>query len=99
MRIECLAIVIPTLFTGLGARRLPVADGENIVIANNGEKNFVTKLVRLVEDKDLRERLGRNGNKLAREKLDWNVIFKGTCSPLYGDLLARRYERPVRGHR
>ncbi|MCZ7399985.1 MAG: glycosyltransferase family 4 protein [Candidatus Methanoperedens sp.] len=75
--IEYLALGIPTVSTKVGAEGLPISDGENIIIAKDAKDDFIEKTYKLINDSQLRKRLNENGKKLAKEKLDWNVVLKG----------------------
>ncbi|MDY6895331.1 MAG: glycosyltransferase family 4 protein [Thermotogota bacterium] len=75
--IEYLALGIPTVSTEVGAEGLPVRDGEHIIIANDAKDGFVEKIIKLLNNKKLQERLNKNGKELVKEKLDWDIVLKG----------------------
>lgn len=75
--IEYLALGIPTVSTEVGAEGLPVRDGEHIIIANDAKDDFVEKIIKLLNNKKLQERLNKNGKELVKEKLDWDIVLKG----------------------
>lgn len=75
--IEYLALGIPTVSTEVGAEGLPVSDGEHIIIAKDAKDDFIEKTIKLLNDKELQERLNKNGKELVKEKLDWSVVLKG----------------------
>jgi glycosyltransferase involved in cell wall biosynthesis len=87
--IEYLALGIPTVSTEIGAEGLPVSDGETIIIAKDAKDDFVEKTIKLLNDKQLREKLSRNGKDLVKEKLDWGVVLKGYLE-VYKELKDRR---------
>ncbi len=92
--IEYLALGIPTVSTEVGAEGLPVSEGEAIIIAKDAKDDFVEKTIKLLNDKQLREKLSRNGKYLVKEKLDWSVVLKGYLET-YGELKHKR--RDVNG--
>lgn len=50
-------------------------NGENILLVNSKDpKAVASSLVRLLEDEDLRHRIGREGRRFVQEHLDWNRI-------------------------
>ncbi len=59
--------------TSVGAEGLDVRAGEDILIADRAE-TFAAAVLRLMEDGELRERLGRNGRKVVERDYDWNVL-------------------------
>ena len=87
--IEYLALGIPTVSTEIGAEGLPVSDGEAIIIAKDAKDDFIEKTIKLLKDKQLREKLSRTGKDLVKEKLDWSVVLKGYLE-VYKELKNRR---------
>ncbi|MBA7536042.1 D-inositol-3-phosphate glycosyltransferase [subsurface metagenome] len=75
--IEYVALGIPVVSTEIGAEGLPVMDGEHIIIAKDAKDDFIEKIIKLLNDKQLRERLSENGRELVKEKLDWSTVLKG----------------------
>lgn len=69
--IEGMASGLAIVATPVGAVSEIVKDGETGLLVQPGDVDGLTDaLVRLVEDKDLRERLGSSGRRLHRERLD-----------------------------
>ena len=87
--IEYLALGIPTISTEIGAEGLPVTDSKDIIIAKDAKEDFVEKTIKLLEDKELQERMREKGKKLVREKLDWNVVLRKYLE-IYSKLLAQK---------
>lgn len=83
--VEALALGKPVVSTTIGAEGIEVTDGENVLLADDAEA-MARSIVRLLEDRSLRERLGRAGRRLAEERYDWNVI---------GDRLDRVYRELI----
>ncbi len=75
--------------TGVGAEGLDVRPGEDLLIADQPDA-FAAAVLRLMEDAELRERLGRNGRKVVERDYDWNVL---------ADRAADWYERVAKAGR
>ena len=67
--------------TRIGAEGLAVHDGEHLLFAEDTDE-IVRAVVRVADDPDLRERLGRAGRRLVEEHYDWGAI----AHRLSGDL-------------
>jgi glycosyltransferase involved in cell wall biosynthesis len=87
--IEYLALGIPTISTEIGAEGLPATDGKDVIIAKDAKDDFIEKSIKLLEDKELQKRLGKNGKKLAKEKLDWNIVLRKYLE-IYGKLTGEK---------
>jgi len=73
--LEAMSMEVPVVSTVLGAEGLSVKDGENILIAKSDEE-FVSKVINVIKDKQLSEKLSANGRKLMVEKYDWEISGK-----------------------
>lgn len=67
--------------TAVGCEGLETAPGENILVADD-PRSFADSVVRLVEDADLRRRIGGEGRRTAVRRYDWRVL---------GDRMLERY--------
>ncbi len=61
------------LSTTIGAEGIDCKDNENIVIADTADE-ILNKIITLYKNKELREVVGKNANKLVYEKYDWRGI-------------------------
>jgi len=78
--LEAWAAERPVVSTSIGADGLPVRDGENIRIADNPEA-MKTAVLELLEDKELRIKLGKTGRKTYAENYSWPAAWD-TLEPL-----------------
>lgn len=65
--VQYMALGIPAVATPLGSNPLVIEDGETGFLARD-EREWTDKLVRLVEDPDLRERIGRKAVEVAQAR-------------------------------
>jgi len=64
-----------------------IRDGENIVLVDRDNVDEIAaKIIRLLKDGELRERIGRNGKRFVAEHLNWDVCAEKT-ETLYEELL------------
>lgn len=68
--LEAMAMGKPIVSTTIGAKALNVSDGENIIIADNPHE-FAEKIVTLINDEQLAEKLGDNARKFVEEEYSW----------------------------
>jgi sugar transferase (PEP-CTERM/EpsH1 system associated) len=71
--VEALAMGKAVVSTLVGAEGLLVTDGREILLADTPEQ-FATAVIRLLNDVDLRERLGRAGRELVERHYGWNQL-------------------------
>ncbi|MDR2172382.1 MAG: glycosyltransferase family 4 protein [Planctomycetaceae bacterium] len=71
--LEAFAAGVPVLSTTIGAEGLEVEPNTNIAIANTPAE-FATKIVEILTNKMLREKLIKNARRLVDEKYDWSQI-------------------------
>ena len=70
--IESMAVGLPVVSTPLGVEGYQVQNDREILLAENATAMAAT-ILRLLNDPDLRLRIGRNGRKFA-EQYDWRQI-------------------------
>jgi glycosyltransferase involved in cell wall biosynthesis len=71
--LEAMALGRPVVSTSLGCEGLEVVDGEHLFIADSPEQ-IADKVVRLLADQALRERIASNARQLVVARYDWDVI-------------------------
>jgi polysaccharide biosynthesis protein PslH len=73
--LEAFARAAPVVTTTVGAEGIDARPDVEVSIADSpGE--FASAVIRILQDKKLRERLAVNGRRLAEEKYDWHVVLK-----------------------
>lgn len=65
---------LPIVSTTVGAEGIEHRDGANLLIAD-GEESFAAKVVRVLKDRDLADRLVANGRAWVEEKYDWRLVY------------------------
>ncbi|HWP92365.1 MAG TPA: glycosyltransferase family 4 protein [Thermodesulfobacteriota bacterium] len=73
--LESMALGRPIVSTTLGCEGLNVTDGENIMISDS-PREFSERVIQLLTDKGLRERIARNARRLVETHYDWAVISR-----------------------
>jgi len=86
--LESMALGTPVVSTSKGAEGLEVTPGMDILIGDT-PATFAEHVVDLLGDRQLRERLSANGQKLVREKHDWQMIAQ-RLEAFLGDIVARK---------
>jgi len=56
--------------TSLGAEGIPASNGENIIIGDTPSE-FAAGIINLIQNKELMEKIRRNGRRLVEEKYAW----------------------------
>jgi glycosyltransferase involved in cell wall biosynthesis len=71
--LEAMALGVPVVATRKGAEGLDVADGEHVLLADDpGE--FAAKVMSVLQDTALRERLRGHARRLVEQRYDWRMI-------------------------
>ena len=83
--VEAMAKGCPVVSTTLGAEGLQVKSGEHLLIADAPE-DFAGRVVALLDDPALRDRLVGAARRLVEERYDWRAIAEG---------LTREYDRLI----
>lgn len=73
--LDALAMGKPVVSNPIACEGIDVADGESVLFATSPE-DYVKSIARLFDDKDLREKLGRNGRQLITAKYSYTSIGK-----------------------
>lgn len=71
--LEPMAMGKAVVSTSIGARGLNVTPGENIIIADDPEE-FARRVIELLNDEQLRKRIGANARKLVEEEYSWEKV-------------------------
>ena len=86
--LEAWAAKLPVIVTNVGGIPDVCVDGENaFIVRPKDPENIVEAMLRLIEDEELRRRIGKNGEELVRRKFSWEKIAMGTLN-LYDEILA-----------
>jgi glycosyltransferase involved in cell wall biosynthesis len=79
--IEGMALGKPIVTTDIGTEGIPTENGTNILIANNAAQ-FVDAIIKLINNRDLAEQIGRNAIGFIQEKFD-NLSQAGSLIDFY----------------
>jgi glycosyltransferase involved in cell wall biosynthesis len=71
--LEAMALGTPVVATSKGAEGLDLVDGEHLLLADT-PATFADAVLRVMRDRDLRERLRRNARVLVEQTYDWEII-------------------------
>lgn len=75
--VEALAAGLPIISTNRGAIIESVIDGYNgFIIEPNSPKEIIEKILKLVDDKNLRNQMGKNSKKIYKEKFTEKILVK-----------------------
>ncbi|HHP7234600.1 MAG TPA: glycosyltransferase [Desulfobacterales bacterium] len=84
--LTAMAMAIPVVATSVGAEGLEVTPGENIFIADDMQQ-FAEKVLALLENGDLRNRMGNAGRRLVERRYGWQRIAADLNETYQGLLL------------
>ena len=73
--LEAFARAMPAVTTTIGLEGIEAVHEEHILIADD-PADFARQTVRLLRDRDLQDRLARNGRLLAESRYDWRVALQ-----------------------
>jgi glycosyltransferase involved in cell wall biosynthesis len=71
--LEAMALGRPVVSTQVGCEGLEVSDGEHLLVAD-APADFADRVVQLITDAQLRQRLRQNARALVESVYDWSVI-------------------------
>jgi GT2 family glycosyltransferase/glycosyltransferase involved in cell wall biosynthesis len=89
--LEAWGMAKPVVTTSVGSQGIDCTPGEDVLIADDPQ-GFAAQTVRLLRDKALREKLGRNGRKQVEAKYDWEIIIR-QVEEMYDETLAAKLQR------
>lgn len=70
--LEAFAAGVPVVSTAVGSEGIEARDGIELVIAEKAE--MAAGIVRVLQDRELAQRLATNARALVRRQYDWNVV-------------------------
>ncbi|MFA5329268.1 MAG: glycosyltransferase family 4 protein [Prolixibacteraceae bacterium] len=79
--IEGMALGKPIVTTDIGTEGIPTSNGHNILIANDADQ-FIEAVTRLLNDRELSDRIGKNAIGFIQEKFD-NLSQAGALIEFY----------------
>lgn len=71
--LEAMAMEKAVISTSIGCEGLEVIDEKDIIIADGPDK-FADKVLMLLDNKEMREEMGKHGRQLVEEKYGWSII-------------------------
>lgn len=86
--LEAMAAGKAIVATSVGVEGIEGRNGEHFQVADTAE-DFASRVVAILNDEGLRDRLGANARRLAEAKYDWTTIC-GKMSKIYEDAAAGR---------
>jgi glycosyltransferase involved in cell wall biosynthesis len=84
---EAMAMGLPVVSTRVGAEGLPVADGQDIVLADSPAQ-FADAVIQLLTDPRRAQALGGAGSRMVRERAGWDraaAQFAAICERVAAD--------------
>lgn len=73
--LEGLAFGVPTISTSLGSEGINVRDGQHLMLADTPDE-FADKVIQVLDDHMLQERLRTNGRTLVEHEYSWQAVGK-----------------------
>jgi len=74
--LDYLSAGVPTVTTEKGAEGIDLKDGESALIFDGVNESFVSGIVGLLNDEELRKEIGTNAHELFQDKHEWKEIIK-----------------------
>lgn len=83
---DYMSVGLPIISTKKGTEGIDIEDGTEVILSGVGTDEFTVHIRRLLNDKELRDRLGRNGQQLIEDRYNWEAI---------GDRLDETYQSVI----
>lgn len=71
--LEAMAMGVPVVSRNIGFNGLNIVSGEGVILAMETEA-FAEKCIALLQNKELRSKVGQQGKEVIRTQFDWDVI-------------------------
>jgi glycosyltransferase involved in cell wall biosynthesis len=85
--LEAMAAGLPVVSTSLGVAGLHLQNGKQVLISDT-HNGLARETCRLLKDKDLRERIGKEGQLFVKNNYDWKIIVE-IQNKIYKNLLSK----------
>ncbi|MDB5336756.1 MAG: mshA 4 [Planctomycetaceae bacterium] len=96
--VEGMAAGIPVIASRIGGLQFTVSDwGTGLLFEPGNVRDLESKIELLLDDSDLRDRLGRAGRKRFEEEFTWDRIIERHYRPLLGTLPGKSAKPMMRG--
>ena len=82
--LEAMAASLPVVSTSVGVAGLKLNNGVNVLIADSVE-DMANQTIKILENQDLAEKIGKEARKHVINYFDWKSIVK-LHDPIYRDL-------------
>ncbi len=79
--LEAFAYAMPVVTTTIGLEGIHAKPERDVLVADTAT-DFAKRVVELLEDTSLQEKLSTNGRRLAETKYDWQVVLSA-MKPIY----------------
>ncbi|MCX6671988.1 MAG: glycosyltransferase family 4 protein [Euryarchaeota archaeon] len=87
---EAMACEVPVVTTNFGENASWVKDGESgFTIPLKDPKSLAEKIIVLLKDKSLREKFGKNGRQVIKERLDYDTEMS-KMEKIYEEIIAKK---------
>ena len=91
--LEAMSCGIPVVATAVAGTSEVVMEGETgFLVPPKSPDKLATAILSLLNDKELRERIGKNARKYVEEKYNWNTISEG-YEKIYSNLMGIENEK------
>lgn len=78
--LEAMAAVLPIISTPVGGIPEVIVEGENGFLITPGDYvSLADKIIKLIENEELRRMISRNNQEKIREKYDWSIVSTKIC--------------------
>jgi len=86
--VESMASGLPVIASRIGGLQESVVDGETgLLVPPEDPKALAAALRKLLDDPELRQRMGKAGRKRAEEVFDWDVLVRSRYLPLLEEII------------
>jgi glycosyltransferase involved in cell wall biosynthesis len=79
--LEAFAYGMPVITTTIGLEGIHAELEKDVIVADTAD-DFAKRVIELLEDKSMQEKLATNGRQLAEQKYDWQVVLSA-MNPIY----------------